>query len=70
MREREKDTFRLDSTLRAKSEVEREIEEKQAVINELRNQLRESVKAEESLRSSIKEIERNLVCEKEKVVML
>lgn len=36
MREREKDTFRLDSTLRAKSEIEREIEDKQNLINDLR----------------------------------
>ena len=39
MREREKDTFKLDSTLRAKGEIEKEIDEKQRVINELRDEL-------------------------------
>lgn len=67
LKEKERDTFKLDSTLRAKNEIERDIEDKQNVINELRNQIRESIKKEENLRSQIREIERNFTCEKEKV---
>ena len=67
---KEKDTFKLDSTLRAKSEIEKESDDKQNTINELWVQIREAIKSEEQLKSHIKEIERNLGCEKEKVQML
>jgi len=67
LKDKERDTFKLDSTLRAKNEIEWDIEDKQNVINELRNQIRESIKKEENLRSQIREIERNFTCEKEKV---
>jgi hypothetical protein len=50
--------------------VERDIEEKTNVINELRNQLRDSVRKEEGLRASIRELERSLGCEQEKVQMI
>jgi len=66
----ERDTLRLESTTKQKSEAEKEIEERQQIINSLRNEQRDSVKTEETLRGKIRELERNLEAEHEKAKIL
>ena len=69
LKARERDNYKLESTTRAKMEVDRENDDLHTWIGDLQSDIRRMVQKEEELRGMLREKEREVDAEREKVNM-